>query len=181
MKKIPGKQFEENSIAQSKLNFAVYTTGETYHTGETYNRTYIDNNLIAVVTGATDNLPKFDANGQLENSEIEAIGLDFDLIDFITLSNISANTDTVIPAGYRIMSLVCEETTGNAAGNISVGTITGGTNIVNSESLSANGLLDTALGTSIFSTTSSQQIFISSSSWGSAAVDFHIRLEKFIE
>lgn len=190
-KLIDGKQLENSTISQSKLNLTSpenesdaatkdYVDNGTYLSGGT-NIDISGTTINFTVSGSSGNLPKFDSSGGLVDSGIPAENEEFDLIDFITLTNVSNDTDTVIPANYRIVSIVFEEITGSSAGNISVATITGGTDIVNSESVGANSLVDATLVTTIFSTKTSQLIYIESSSWGSGVINIHIRLEKFTE
>jgi hypothetical protein len=127
------------------------------------------------------NLASFDSSSGITDSGISSETVVYDLTDFIEISGTTANTDTVIPAKFRIVSIVFNETSGNAAGNISVGITSGGTDIINAETVGASALIDGAIGTSIFSITSSQLIYITSSAWGSGVVDTYIRMEKFIE
>jgi hypothetical protein len=176
---INGKQITDTSITQSKLNLVDPTSGK-----EASTKDYVDSGLtskISIVTGATGNLPEFNSDGELVDSGIEAIKEDFDLIDIISLTDIDADTTTVIPAKYRIVSFVFNETSGYTAGNISVGTGATGTEIINTEALGASALLDGSIGQEIFSITSSQMIYISSSAWGTSLVDITIRLEKYWE
>jgi len=136
---------------------------------------------LYVREGIEDNLTKFEAGGKVSDSGISSETVVFDLTDFIQISGTTANTDTVIPAKFRIVSIVFNETSGNAVGDISVGITSGGTDIINADTVGASALVDGAIGTSIFSTTSSQIIYITSSTWGSGVVDTYIRMEKFIE
>ena len=136
---------------------------------------------IPKLTGVTGNIPMITADGTLEDSGIPAIQEDFDLIDFITIVDTSEDGLFVIPAGFRIVSLVLEETSGNSTGNISVGTTSGGTDVISGETVGAGELVDTTILKSIFSTTVSTILYYESSDWGTGIVTFHIRLEKFIE
>jgi len=136
---------------------------------------------VGDLTGTAEYLLGVDSDGKIIETEIEAIQEDFDLIDFIELTDISSNTDTVIPAGYKITSFVFEETGGTSSVTIDVGTTSGGTDIINSRTVGSSSLVEGAIGTSIFSKTSSQQIYIESSSWSTAVVDISIRIEKFTE
>jgi hypothetical protein len=136
---------------------------------------------IPTLTGETGNLPMITANGTLEDSGIPAIQEDFDLIDFITIKDVDENSNFVIQAGFRIVSLVLEETSGNTAGDISIGTFSGGTDVISGETVGASSLVDTTILKPIFSTTESIILYYESTNWGSSKVNFHIRLEKFIE
>jgi hypothetical protein len=191
-KLIDGKQLENSTVSQSKLNLTnpdndndaatkSYVDNGNYLSGGT-NIDISGTTINVKVTGTTlGNIPKFNSNGELVDSGIEASEEEFDLIDFVNLSEISTNSEQTIPSNYRITSIVFEEITGSSAGNISVGTSSSGTDIVNSESVGANSLVDATLGTTIFSTSSDQTIYIESDSWGSGVVNVYIRIEKFTE
>ena len=84
----------------------------------------------------------------------------------------------MIPADYKITSIVLEETAGTNV-TMNIGTTTGSAEIVNNRIVIGNSIQETALGTTLFSTTSSQIIYIESSAWSTAVVDVHIRIEKF--
>jgi hypothetical protein len=75
-----------------------------------------------------------------------------------------------IPAGAYIQKIILNNVTGNAAGNITIGSTSGGSDVVASVALGANGLLDTTLAKSVFSASVLTQLFITSSAWGSANV-----------
>jgi len=141
---------------------------------------YVDTK-IPKITGATGNLPVFTADGEIIDSGIEANSQFFDYIDFIELSSINSDTQTVIPAKYQITNIVFEEINSNDVGNISIGTVTGGTNIVNSEPVNANELKVAPIGDNIFSKTTNQVIYITSNNWGSGVLSVSIRIEKFTE
>ncbi|MCH7521407.1 MAG: hypothetical protein IIB42_06900 [Candidatus Marinimicrobia bacterium] len=85
-----------------------------------------------------------------------------------------------IPAGYRIKSIVVEETAGNAiTGGLKIGTSAGGTQVVNGQAVGANALVDCALGTVIFSTSAGQTLYVEDvTSWNSASLDLWIQLER---
>ena len=174
-----------------KINLTSYSNtsvnGDLWYSGSelyfTSGSTDIDLlNKIPKVTGATGNLPVFTSSGEIEDSGIPAIQEDFDLIDFITLSAITSDSDTVIPSGYRITSVAYEELSGNSAGIITISTTAGNSgDVVSGVTVGSNSLVDGPLQTTIFSTSSSTLIYIESSSWGSSLVNVHIRIEKFIE
>ncbi|MEL6652354.1 MAG: hypothetical protein AAFQ87_16250 [Bacteroidota bacterium] len=94
--------------------------------------------------------------------------------------NISGNSalSFVIPAGFRLVSMVCEENTGQAAGNIRIGTSSNGDEVVNDISMSANQLEAYSLKKQVFSLISNQTLYISSDNWGGANVSVYARVER---
>lgn len=83
---------------------------------------------------------------------------------------------TTIPAGYMLEFLVFSET-GGAAVTIDVGTTAGDDDIISSYAIGSNDVLTQSLGI-VFSTTSTQQIFIHSAAWTTAELDIYILLRK---
>ena len=76
-----------------------------------------------------------------------------------------------LPPSTYLEQLIFTNTTGNAAGNVAFGTTAGGTDIVAAAACGANCLsrtTDALTLKTVFSTSSPQQIFMSSSAWGSA-------------
>lgn len=97
----------------------------------------------------------------------------------MSLTDLDGTTSiTSIPAGYCIDSIVIKETSSNNAGNISIGTAASGTQIVNAQTVNADDEVFCTLGTRFFSTTSTQSIYISSSSWGSGVVTVKIFIRR---
>ncbi len=86
----------------------------------------------------------------------------------------------VLPAGYRIKSIVVEETAGNAiTGGLKIGTSAGGTQVVNGQAVGANALVDCAPGTVIFSISAAQTLYVEDvTSWNSASIDLWIQMER---
>ncbi len=105
---------------------------------------------------------------------------EFDLILNLNQSNISANGQmgVYIPAGYKIDSIFVNETAANAAGNISIGTAAIGTQIVNAYTVGVSADEEMTLVADYFSKTADQDIFISSSVWGTGVIDITIRCVK---
>jgi hypothetical protein len=179
--------------ATQKINLSIYSNtsveGDLWYSGEnlyfTSGSTDIDLlDKLEKVTGYTSgNIPMFTSDGQLTDSGIEATQEYFDLIDFITLSATTEDTNTVIPANYRITSIVFEELSGNSAGDLYIGTTTGFTgDVVSGETVNSNELIDATLGTNLlYSTTESKILYVESTSWGSSSVNVYIRIEKFNE
>ena len=69
----------------------------------------------------------------------------------------------------------------NATANsvtVNVGSSSGGTQVVNALVVGANATVVATLGTRFFSTTSGQNLFISSGSWNSANVTISVTVKK---
>ncbi len=179
-----GREIQDATVAMATrgaLNF----TGVTLADNAGNDSTDVD-----LEFGAEDNV---DITGAVEGSvpAYDAAGLDFIMQDQeefdlkITLqqSNIAtpnAQMAVYIPAGYEIDSIFVEETAGNAAGNISIGTAAAGTQIVNAFTVGASADLKMTLvstGT-YFSKTADQDIYISSSAWGTGVLDVTINCSK---
>lgn len=105
---------------------------------------------------------------------------EFDLILNLNESNILADAQMAIyiPAGYKIKSIFVNETSSNAAGNISIGTAASGTQIVNAYTVGSDADEEMTLVADYFSRTADQDIYVSSSVWGSGVIDIIIRCVK---
>lgn len=90
----------------------------------------------------------------------------------------NSNLSFMLPAGYKITSIVVEEKNGNPAGNIQLGITTNGNEIATATAVSANDLVDIPITKGLFSLSNDNSIFISSDSWGSGKVDVYIKMEK---
>lgn len=75
-----------------------------------------------------------------------------------------------IPAGAYIQQAIVQNTTGNAAGNISFGSTSGGADVAAAVACGANCLAAATLLKTVFSTTAPQQIWMTSTAWGSANI-----------
>lgn len=95
-------------------------------------------------------------------------------------ANISANgkLSTFLPAGYRIGSIVITEDSGNAAGNISIGTAALGTQIVNAETVASDADLKATIVSDYQSKVNDTDLYISSSAWGSGVVSIYFSFIK---
>ena len=123
-------------------------------------------------------------SNQLHGAVNGAVPLNLPVNHVARYINKSITGDTVltdvIPAGYRIKSIVVEETAGNAiTGGLKIGTSAGGTQVVNGQAVGANALVDCALGTVIFSISAAQTLYVEDvTSWNSASIDLWIQLER---
>jgi hypothetical protein len=73
-----------------------------------------------------------------------------------------------LPAGAYLQKVIWNNTTSNAAGNVALGSTSGGVDIVAAVACAANCLSDTTIAKTIFSTTAATPLNLSSTAWGSA-------------
>jgi len=83
-----------------------------------------------------------------------------------------------VPAGYRISSLVLEESAGANAGKLRIGTFPGASDIATTAKMTAANLIDLSLKKNIFSLDKAQHLYISSSNWGKGAISVYLKLER---
>jgi hypothetical protein len=76
-----------------------------------------------------------------------------------------------LPAGAYIQKIVWQNVTANAAGSLSIGSTSGGTDVVGSTACGANCLTDATLAKTLFSASSTQPLYVTSSGWNSANVN----------
>lgn len=129
---------------------------------------------------ATEYLIAVDSNGKLIKTEIENVQEDFDLINFVSLTNINYDTSIQIPPKYMITSIVMEEVSGITQSEIYIGLSSATTEVVNYESVDANEIRRIPIGKSVFSSSSSTTLHIYSTSW-IGKLNIYIKLEKFME
>lgn len=101
----------------------------------------------------------------------------------MTMNNVSSNSTTVIPAGYSILQVVVQNTTGNSVtGGIKIGTTNGGTDVILALPILANDLFvisDASLSKKIFSMSSDQTLYVQAVTlWNSANLNFYFVLRK---
>jgi hypothetical protein len=95
-----------------------------------------------------------------------------------TLALIDINgTSANIKAKFEISAIAVQNTTANAV-TINIGSASLGTDVANTVLVGANATLKLPLGTTFFSTTLGQNLFISSSSWNSASININITISK---
>src|ERR1700682_186460 len=76
-----------------------------------------------------------------------------------------------IPPGAYLQQIVFANSTANSAGNLTFGTTSGGSDIVAAVACGANCLAALTLLKTVLSTTAPQQIYVTSSAWGSASLN----------
>jgi hypothetical protein len=74
----------------------------------------------------------------------------------------------LLPAGAYLQQAIFSNVTANSAGNISLGSTSGGADVVAAVACGANCLLAGTLLKTVFSASASQQLFLTSTAWGSA-------------
>ncbi|MFB0517030.1 MAG: hypothetical protein ACETWG_10585 [Candidatus Neomarinimicrobiota bacterium] len=87
----------------------------------------------------------------------------------------------VIPAGYRIKSMVAEVSGASSGMILNVGTTAGGSDVVNGQDISANGLFDLTVAKSIFSLSAAQNLYVNDdggTAWSGVSVDLYIEMER---
>lgn len=94
----------------------------------------------------------------------------------LALLDINGNSANV-KAKFEISAIAVQNTTANAV-TINIGSTALGTNVVNAFALGASETKKLPLGTTFFSTTSGQNLFISSALWNSANINIHVTISK---
>lgn len=94
----------------------------------------------------------------------------------LALLDINGNSANV-KAKFEISAIAVQNTTANAV-TINVGSTALGTDVVNAFALGASETKKLPLGTTFFSITSGQNLFISSGSWNSANINIHVTISK---
>lgn len=97
-----------------------------------------------------------------------------------TLSSDTTYTGIVLP-GYYLHSILFEETAGNAAGNVQVGTTEWDTDVVFTFALNASALAEVVPIQSIFSMSTAQSLSVSSSAWGTSSVNVYFLMRRVKE
>lgn len=102
----------------------------------------------------------------------------------INATSVVANTTVVIPAGWSILQIIVQNTTGNAVtGGIRIGTTDGGTDVVIALAVGANALfavLDATLLKRVFSATVDTTLYIQTVTlWNSASLNIYFQMQKF--
>ncbi len=83
-----------------------------------------------------------------------------------------------VPPGFRLVSLVIEETAGQTAGAVQIGTSLNGDEVVSAVNIGGNQLEDCPLQQKLFSLSQAQTLYVSSDNWGSGRISVHTRMER---
>ena len=94
---------------------------------------------------------------------------------------VNTTYSNIVPAGYRLDSIIFEETAGNAAGNVQIGTTEWTANVVMAFALSGSDLSSVLPILDIFSTAAPQSLSVSSSAWGTSSVDVYFLMRRIKE
>ena len=94
----------------------------------------------------------------------------------LALLDINGNSANV-KAKFEISAIAVQNTTANAV-TISIGSTALGTDVANAVVIGASSVLKLPLGTTFFSITSGQNLFISSALWNSASINIHVTISK---
>lgn len=111
-------------------------------------------------------------------------GADMSLTPNSMLNNVTGNSTVTIPAGYSILQIIFENTTGNPIiGGLKIGTTDGGTDVVAAYAVGANSLnrvADVSILKAGFSKTVDTALYIQAVTlWNSASINLHFVLRKF--
>ena len=108
-------------------------------------------------------------------------------LDLLTASGVTSNgilntfdlsgTARGVLGGYKITDVVIENTTANVV-TINIGSINGGNDIANNVEIGANDFIDVLVGKALFSKTTEQDLYASSSNWNSADLIIKISVKK---
>lgn len=143
--------------------------------------------MIKLRDVSTENLTTGDilvyngSNFMFENSSTN----DFDLVLFERAININSNQELLfgLPSRYKITSIVIEEIYSSTAGSISIGTTSGGVNIINAVVVGASALVEIDVRNILkgfFSITTDTPLFVSSSGWGSGLINIYFKFELIV-
>ncbi|MCH7939270.1 MAG: hypothetical protein IID13_05950 [Candidatus Marinimicrobia bacterium] len=141
--------------------------------------------VLALRPGGIGHLQWQDAGGNELHGTVTGAQpgrLPIDHVERYIRKGITADTTltAVVPAGYRIRSIIVEETAGNAiTGGLKIGTSAGGAQVVNAQAVGASALVDCALGARLFSLTTAQTLYVEDvTAWNSASIDLYLEMER---
>jgi len=176
-----GHTIKDAGTAQTNragLNFTGFKVSDDAVNDETDVEAQFDKLTDVDISGrANGDLPVY--NSISEKMEFEGT-TPFDEITHSSDANISANgkLSTILPAGYKINTIIITETSSNAAGNISIGTASAGTQIVNAETVGASADLKATIISDYQSNVNDTDLYVSSSAWGSGVITIYFTFIK---
>lgn len=139
------------------------------------------NNFAKVYTASSECLLGLNSSSQI--LEFEAV----EIYNILKEEGITANKQLVlldingnsanVKAKFEISAIAVQNTTANAV-TINIGSTALGTNVANAVVINANSVVKLPLGTTFFSITSGQNLFISSGLWNSANINIHVTISK---
>jgi len=139
------------------------------------------NGFATTLTGTEGSLIGFGASNEVQ--EFEAV----EVYNILKEENITADKTLAlldingnsanVKAKFEISAIAVQNTTANEV-TINIGSTDSGTDVVNAFALGASETKKLPLGTTFFSTTSGQNLFISSALWNSASVNIHVTISK---
>jgi hypothetical protein len=130
-------------------------------------QTYAADGQGCVVASGLGDIAIFQAAGYVQPGKERSIVFNTGVATATTVFAIP----NLLPAGAYIQQIIFNNTTANAAGNVSVGSTSGAADVVAAVALGANGLLAATLAKTVFSASASQQLFLTSTAWNSANVN----------
>ena len=132
------------------------------------------------MSGLIDNdIIRFDATLQ---KFVNVAASEYDGLLRISDTNISSDKQLtiIIPAGYVIDECIIVETSGYTAGNISLGTSVGTTEIINNYTINANDDKIVPIGQQYFSSVNTTNLYISSTAWGDGIINIYLLIKKIL-
>ena len=140
----------------------------------------IEGALDSEISGLLDNdIIRYDANLQ---KFVNVPSIEYDGLLRLTQTNVSSNMQLtlIVPAGYIIDECVIVETSGATAGDISLGTSSGATEIINNYTIDASDDKVVPLGQQYFSSVNDTNLYISSTSWGNGIINIYLLIKKIL-
>jgi len=140
----------------------------------------IQSALDSEMSGLIDNdIIRFDATLQ---KFVNVAASEYDGLLRISDTNISSDKQLtiIIPAGYVIDECIIVETSGYTAGNISLGTSVGTTEIINNYTINANDDKIVPIGQQYFSSVNTTNLYISSTAWGDGIINIYLLIKKIL-
>ena len=139
------------------------------------------NGFAIEYTASSECILGLDSNSEIK--EFEAV----EIYNILKEEGVTANKQLVlldingnsanVKAKFEISAIAVQNTTANAV-TINVGSTALGTDVVNAFALGASETKKLPLGTTFFSITTGQNLFISSALWNSANINIHVTISK---
>lgn len=181
---IAGHTIRENGIDKTQRSYLNFITSSDVIT---------DDGTNTIITLTVDSLNDVNTTGRNDGSVFtyNSVTGKHDYIDTVYFNqlintqeaNVSSTgqLSTIVEAGYKIDTIIIEESSGNNAGDISLSLTSGNTGeIIYQQTVNANNVIDVPLGQEFFSINNDTDLYISSSSWGSSVINIYFTFKKVI-
>lgn len=142
--------------------------------------TFLNQRDVEYIAPVNGDIPVYYSTSGNDYKIINQPTKDFDYIIYRYAVNISSDQQLNfnIPSEYKITSIIISEISGNDAGEIYIGSINGGNDVLYNTTINANDTIDCLISKSFFSLIDDTNLFISSTLWGDAIINIRIKLEK---